>query len=140
MRAYLYLVKLCIIPDMEPCGQSPSRVALDPKRSNVSLLTIGLRSLYRPGPSYGFVLVFCVALLDDELRSCNARRTLESPLSKRWLFQSSNSALALQICASKKEAFQFVNDLLEEKPGAARSSRGGGVPTAARVVTLCSHG
>ena len=28
MRAYLYLVKLCIIPDMEPCVQSPSRVAL----------------------------------------------------------------------------------------------------------------
>ena len=28
MRAYLYLVKLCIIPDMEPCGQSPRRVAL----------------------------------------------------------------------------------------------------------------
>ena len=26
MRAYLYLVKLCIIPDMEPYGQSPSRV------------------------------------------------------------------------------------------------------------------
>ena len=29
MRAYLHLVKPCIIPDMEPCGQSPSRVALD---------------------------------------------------------------------------------------------------------------
>ena len=50
MRAYLRLFQSWYSSAMEPCGQSPSRVALTPTLRQCMELRMVFRSLYRPGP------------------------------------------------------------------------------------------